>query len=160
MKHLFNVNFLTLNRFLCGNTPIRHRNLPLWFFTRSEVWTLIIVARKFELASSSITNQLFAWKSCVYPKEVLILGLSLTLLWVDQTVQLLNVQTAPLEFTSGEQNRVRSTKDKVEKKCGCWRTDPPYKLYCFPSLLRNNDKRKRWIAALRRVNKDKSAWKP
>ena len=45
------------------------------------------------------------------------------------------------------------------KECGCW-TDPSYKLYCFPNLLRNNDKRKRWIAALRRVNKDKSAWKP
>ena len=71
-------------------------------FARSDVWTLIIVARKFELASSSITNQLFAWKSCVYPKAVLNLGLSLTLLLVDQTVELLDVQTAPLEFTSGE----------------------------------------------------------
>ena len=48
---------------------------------------------------------------------------------------------------------------QTRKECGCW-LDPPYKLYCFPSSLRNGDKRKRWIAALRRINKGKSEWKP
>ena len=31
---------------------------------------------------------------------------------------------------------------------------------CFPSELRNSDKRKKWVAALKRINKDKSEWKP
>lgn len=48
---------------------------------------------------------------------------------------------------------------KTRKECGCW-LNPPYRLYCFPSVLRNFEKRKKWILALRRVNKDKSEWKP
>ena len=48
---------------------------------------------------------------------------------------------------------------QTRKECGCW-LDPPYKLCCFPSSLRNGDKIKRWIAALRRINKGKSEWKP
>ena len=49
--------------------------------------------------------------------------------------------------------------EKTRKECGCW-LEPPYKLYCFPSVLRNGEARSRWIQALKRVNKDKSAWKP
>ena len=48
--------------------------------------------------------------------------------------------------------------EQTRKECGCW-LNPPYKLYCFPSELRNSDKRKKWVAALKRINKDKS-WKP
>ena len=48
---------------------------------------------------------------------------------------------------------------KIRKECGCW-LDPPYKLFCFPSQLKNLDARKRWIRCLKRENKDKSAWNP
>ena len=50
-------------------------------------------------------------------------------------------------------------KGQSRKECDCW-MELPYKLYCFPSVLRNGDARKRWIAALKRINKDKSAWQP
>ena len=42
-------------------------------------------------------------------------------------------------------------------QCSCER---PFKLYCFPSVLRNNDQRKLWITALKRENEDKSMWAP
>ena len=41
--------------------------------------------------------------------------------------------------------------------CGC---DPPYKLYCFPSELRNSQRRQAWIKLLRREGKNKTNWKP
>ena len=31
---------------------------------------------------------------------------------------------------------------------------PPFKLYCFPSILRNAELRNQWIRALKRQNKD------
>ena len=37
---------------------------------------------------------------------------------------------------------------------------PPFKLYCFPSILRNAELRNKWIRALKRQNKDKTEWKP
>ena len=49
--------------------------------------------------------------------------------------------------------------EQTRKECGCW-LNPPYKLYCFPSELRYSDKRKKWVAALKRINQDKSEWKP
>ena len=33
-------------------------------------------------------------------------------------------------------------------------------LYCFPSILRNEELRNKWIRALKRQNKDKTQWKP
>ena len=36
---------------------------------------------------------------------------------------------------------------------------PPFKLYCFPSILRNVDLRYKWIRVLTRQNKDKTEWK-
>ena len=41
--------------------------------------------------------------------------------------------------------------------CGC---DPPYKLYCFPSELRNSQRRQAWMKLLRREGKNKTNWKP
>ena len=37
---------------------------------------------------------------------------------------------------------------------------PPFKLYCFPSILRNAELRNKWIRALKRQNKDKTERKP
>ena len=48
---------------------------------------------------------------------------------------------------------------KTRKECGCW-LEPPYKLFCFPSELKNAKARKIWIGRLRRENKDRSAWIP
>ena len=45
----------------------------------------------------------------------------------------------------------------THKICPC---DVPFKLYCFPSVLRNSDSRKLWIKALNRINKDNSLWQP
>ena len=41
--------------------------------------------------------------------------------------------------------------------CGC---DPPYKQYCFPSELRNSQRRQAWMKLLRREGKNKTNWKP
>lgn len=43
------------------------------------------------------------------------------------------------------------------EKCPCVQ---PYQLYCFPSIKRNQEHRKKWIEALRRINADKSTWEP
>ena len=37
---------------------------------------------------------------------------------------------------------------------------PPFKLYCFPSILRNAELRNQWIRPLKRQNKDKTEGKP
>ena len=75
-------------------------------------------------------------------------------------MRLLDVPTAPLEYISGDQSHAPSTRNRQEKSVVVGYIHHTYKLYCFPSQLRNGDKRKRWVAALRRVNKDKSDWKP
>ena len=46
------------------------------------------------------------------------------------------------------------------KREDCIRCIPPFKLYCFPSILRNTELRNTWIRALKRQNKDKTEWKP
>ena len=38
--------------------------------------------------------------------------------------------------------------------------NPPYRLFKFPSILRNGEKREKWIGQLRRESKDKTTWKP
>ena len=63
-------------------------------------------------------------------------------------MQLVDVPTAPLEYISGDQSHVVAG------------SDLSYKLYCFPSSLRNGDERKRWTASLRRIKKVKSLSKP
>ena len=45
----------------------------------------------------------------------------------------------------------------IKETCGC---DPPYLLYCFPSVKLNNHRRQEWIKLMRRVKADKSAWTP
>ena len=45
----------------------------------------------------------------------------------------------------------------LKKECGC---PPPYRLYMFPSIKLNNDRRQVWIKLMRRVKADKSAWTP
>ena len=37
---------------------------------------------------------------------------------------------------------------------------PPFKLYCFPNILRNEKLRNKWIRALKRQNKNKTQWEP
>ena len=49
------------------------------------------------------------------------------------------------------------THNVFQGQCQCNR---PYNLYCFPSILRNNDERKRWIHALKRINPTNSVWQP
>ena len=46
---------------------------------------------------------------------------------------------------------------ETHENCACVQ---PYYLYCFPSIKRNLEHRKKWIEALRRVNADKSTWEP
>ena len=50
--------------------------------------------------------------------------------------------------------------DSSNKREDCIHFIPPFKLYCFPSLMRNAELRKNWIRALKRRNKDKTEWKP
>ena len=40
-------------------------------------------------------------------------------------------------------------------QCGC-----PFKLFCFPSKLRNSESRERWVRAMKRINQDKTKWEP
>ena len=42
-------------------------------------------------------------------------------------------------------------------KCPCER---PFKLFCFPSILRNNEPRMLWIRAMKRENEDRTEWLP
>ena len=37
---------------------------------------------------------------------------------------------------------------------------PPFKLYCFPSILRNAELRNKWLRASKKQNQDKTEWKP
>ena len=46
------------------------------------------------------------------------------------------------------------------KREDCIHCTPPFKLYCFSSILRNAELRNKWIRALKRQNKDKTEWKP
>ena len=43
-------------------------------------------------------------------------------------------------------------------KGNCKDCEKPFALYCFPSVLKNREKRKLWIKALKRENKGKAAW--
>ena len=38
--------------------------------------------------------------------------------------------------------------------------NPPQRLFKFPVILRNEEKRRNWIRQLRHGNKDKTTWKP
>ena len=42
----------------------------------------------------------------------------------------------------------------------CLCLQPTYRLFKFPSILRNGEKREKWIGQLRRENRDKTTWKP
>ena len=50
--------------------------------------------------------------------------------------------------------------DSSCKQEDCIHCIPPFKLYCFPSILRNVELRNQWIRALKRQNKDKTEWTP
>ena len=50
--------------------------------------------------------------------------------------------------------------DNICKREDCIHCIPPFKLYCFPSILRNAELRNKWIRALKRQNKNKTEWKP
>lgn len=39
-------------------------------------------------------------------------------------------------------------------------SEPPYRLFKFPSILRNGEKREKWIDILRRETRNKTKWKP
>ena len=54
----------------------------------------------------------------------------------------------------------RNDFDSSCKREDCIHCIPPFKLYCFPSILRNAELRNKWIRALKRQNKDKTEWKP
>ena len=44
-----------------------------------------------------------------------------------------------------------------KRYCECGR---PFKLFFFPSELRNGDKRQLWVRAMNRINADNTEWKP
>ena len=46
------------------------------------------------------------------------------------------------------------------KREDCIHCIPPFKLYCFPSILRNAELRNKWFRALKRQYKGKTEWKP
>ena len=50
--------------------------------------------------------------------------------------------------------------DSSCKREDCIHCIPAFKLYCFPSILRNADIRNKWITVLKKQNKDKTGWKP
>ena len=50
--------------------------------------------------------------------------------------------------------------DSSCKREDCVHCIPPFKLYCFRSILRNAELRNKWIRALKRQNKDKTEWRP
>ena len=50
--------------------------------------------------------------------------------------------------------------DSSCKREDCIHCIPPFKSYCFPSILRNVELRNQWIRALKRQNKDKTEWTP
>ena len=45
----------------------------------------------------------------------------------------------------------------LHQDCTC---QPPFKLYFFPSQLRNSEPRERWIRAMKRVSKNNAKWVP
>ena len=45
-------------------------------------------------------------------------------------------------------------------KGSCKDCEKPFALYCFPIVLKNGEKSKLWIKALKRENKGKTAWLP
>ena len=53
----------------------------------------------------------------------------------------------------------RNDFDSCCKREDCIHCIPLFKLYCFPSILRNAELRKKWIRALKRQNKGKTEWK-
>ena len=46
------------------------------------------------------------------------------------------------------------------KREECIHCIPPFKWWCFPSILIYAELRNKWIKALKRQNKDKTEWKP
>ena len=45
----------------------------------------------------------------------------------------------------------------AEMICCC---DPPFRLFMFPSIKRNSDKRKQWVQLMKRETVDKKPWQP
>jgi hypothetical protein len=45
----------------------------------------------------------------------------------------------------------------IQEVCGC---KVPFKLYCFPSALRNKESRERWINLMKREGPNKTKWTP
>ena len=74
-------------------------------------------------------------------------------------MQLLVVVTGTVKIYKWRKEPCTVHERKTRKECGCW-LEPPYKLFCFPSELKNAKARKIWIGRLRRENKDRSPWIP
>ena len=54
----------------------------------------------------------------------------------------------------------RNDFDSSWKQEVCIDCIPPFKLYCFPNILRNAELRNKWVRALKRQNRDKTEWRP
>lgn len=50
--------------------------------------------------------------------------------------------------------------DMTKENCPCVHDDVPFRLFMFPSILRNSEKREQWIKLVNRQNPDKTPWKP
>ena len=52
------------------------------------------------------------------------------------------------------ENHTASCREQI---CCC---DPPFRLYMFPSIKRNSEKRKQWVQMMKRETVDKKPWTP
>ena len=53
--------------------------------------------------------------------------------------------------------QVEDHKGSLKKDCGCKK---PFELYMFPSMLKNGESRKKWVALMKRQTQKKTAWTP
>ena len=54
-------------------------------------------------------------------------------------------------------NEICPTHQCERRYCYC---GIPFRLWWFPSKLRNSEKRQRWVWVMKRMNEDKSKWEP
>ena len=85
--------------------------------------------------------------------------------WVQQTVQSLVAQTVHTTSKNGSKPSVSNQSMKTSCRwnvdtivCGC--TQQPFRLFMFPSELKNGERRKQWITLTKRETLKKTPWTP
>ena len=69
----------------------------------------------------------------------------------------INCRNSSYKFTKWKKSTCEIHAGLRKEHCPC---QPPFRLVCFPSTLRNGEKRDAWRGLLRRVNQNKSPWHP